>query len=103
MVSGTPIYDIKPYIPYTDCKTDASGGFTEETKWHSLDVVMTDSAKGMLSPDKEKALTGILSEDPRPAYQKKDPERIYGFPFADHEVKFQVKDNTLTVLSITNE
>ncbi len=103
MVDGTPIYDIKPYIPYTDCISDASGGFTEETKWHTLTVVLKDNARNILPEDKEKSLIGILSEDPRPAYQKKDPERIYGFPFAGHEVKFQVKDDVLTVLSISCE
>lgn len=100
MVSGTPIYDIKPYIPFTDSHPEASEGFTQSTKLHFLEVVFPDSLKGILPETKEKALMSILSEDPRPSYARKDENRIYGFPFAGHEIKFKVVSSVLTIVSI---
>ncbi|MDD5935986.1 MAG: tRNA (N6-threonylcarbamoyladenosine(37)-N6)-methyltransferase TrmO [Clostridiales bacterium] len=99
LMDGTPIYDIKPYLPYTDCHTDATGGFTEVTNAHHLTVEIPESIASVLSSETLSALRGILAQDPRPAYQK-DPERIYGLEFAGYEVKFQVDEMNLKVCQI---
>jgi len=99
LMNGTPIYDIKPYIPYSDCKTDAKGGFTESRKFNTLEVELDESLTKRLNNEQIKTLLQILKNDPRPAYQE-DENRVYGFKFAEYEVKFTVKENHLTVLSI---
>lgn len=99
LMDGTPIYDIKPYVPETDLREDAAGGFTDEVSFPRLTVQCLPEVLNKLPVDKRPALLRILSEDPRPAYQK-DPDRVYGFPFAGHEVRFFVQGETLTVLSI---
>jgi tRNA-Thr(GGU) m(6)t(6)A37 methyltransferase TsaA len=104
MADNTPIYDIKPYIPYTDIRTEASEGFTAVTKQHALQVILPEALQGILPAEQEKALYGILAEDPRPAYQKKDPDRIYGFGYAGYEIRFQVEnDRILTVKEIADQ
>lgn len=99
LMDGTPIYDIKPYIPYADCHPDAVGGFAEEKKEYILQVECENTLLSLISEDKRDVLLQILSQDPRPQYID-DPQRIYGFEFADAEVKFSVSENTLFVKSI---
>lgn len=99
LMDGTPIYDIKPYIPYADCHPEAVGGFAEEKKDYSLTVECDESILSLLSEDKREVLLRILAQDPRPQYIE-DPQRIYGFEFANFEVKFSVSENTLYVKSI---
>ena len=99
MVDGTPIYDIKPYIPYADSIPDAKGGFTDNMEYKTLGVIWEIDKKG-IPEDVCKSLEGILSNDPRPHYQN-DPDRIYGMSYAGYEVKFKVTDETLTVLSVS--
>ena len=99
LMDGTPILDVKPYIPYADSHPEASGGFTEQTVSHHLDVDFPDQLFQRVPPDKRAALTGVLAQDPRPSYQD-DPTRIYGFPFAGMEVRFRVEGEQLTVVDI---
>ena len=98
MLDGTPIYDIKPYIPYTDCHTDACGGFSDEVLNDDLKVNIPTEFVGILGDDLDK-LTAVLKGDPRPHYQA-DPERIYAFEFSVYHVEFKVIDNLLTVTNI---
>ncbi len=102
MMDGTPVYDIKPYIPYADCHPEAVGGFTQTTEKRRVDVVIPSGLTQMLPPEKMDALMGILREDPRPAYQE-DPERVYGFAYAGFNVRFRVSEGVLTVTDITRE
>ena len=97
LMDGTPILDIKPYIPYADSHPEASGGFTEQTVSHHLDVDFPEELLSRVPPDKRAALIGVLSQDPRPSYQD-DPARIYGFPFAGMELRFRGEGNQLTVV-----
>lgn len=101
LMDGTPIYDIKPYIPYTDCQPDATAGFTGNVSMHSLNVIIPHELEVKIKPGTLDALRGILAQDPRPRYQD-DPERLYGFDFDGYAVKFKVPDqDTLTVTEIT--
>lgn len=99
LVSGTPIYDIKPYLPFTDCHPDAKGGFADEKLSYRLSVNCENELLSKIAEDKREALLEILSEDVRPSYQN-DSERIYGFEFSGHEIKFMVDKTSLTVISI---
>ena len=99
LMNGTPIVDIKPYIPYADCRPEAAGGFTDTVARERLRVVIPDELAAALPEDKLRALTGVLESDPRPSYQS-DPGRIYGFGFAGREVRFSVDGGVLTVLGI---
>ncbi len=99
MMDGTPIYDIKPYLPHTECITGASGGFSTEAAEHSLNVECPDELLSAIPEDKRNALISVLSEDPRPSYQN-NPEREYGFSYAEFEVKFKVDGDLLTVTEI---
>lgn len=99
LMDGTPILDIKPYLPLADCHPEATGGFAAEREGYSLDVVIPESLAQRVPFDKLKALKACLAQDPRPAYQN-DPERIYGFGFAESEVKFKVRDGVLEVVDI---
>lgn len=101
LMDGTPIADIKPYIPYTDCHTDANGGFAKDGNAPKLDVVFSDGLKKDIPSDKLSALIKVLELDPRPAYQN-DPERVYGFGFAGKEIKFTVGENALTVTEVSD-
>ena len=100
LMDGTPILDIKPYLPAADCHPEALGGFAAKVEQHFLKVEIPEEWKAKIPEDKISALEGVLKEDPRPAYQK-DPERIYGMPFAGMDVHFQVKNGILTVCEIT--
>lgn len=99
MKNGTPIYDIKPYIAYTDSVPDASEGFAKEVKDHILSVNISDALMGKIPGDKQKALMGILEQDPRPGYHH-DPERVYGISYAGFNIKFTVGGHILTVTDI---
>ena len=102
LVNGTPIYDIKPYLPYADCRPEATGGFTDRTEKRKVEVVFAPEVREKLAEGDEKALRSVLKEDPRPAYQD-DPERIYGFGFAGKQIRFRVRDGVLTVIGIERE
>ena len=97
LMDGTPIFDIKPYIPYADCKPEAESGFAPDPG-AQLSVEFLPEAEKYIPPEKRDALRGVLANDPRPRY-KQDGERVYALEFAGLEVKFQVKDNILRVLS----
>lgn len=99
LMDGTPIYDIKPYIPYADCHADASAGFTAQTQTHRLRVVCTPELWALVPPLQREALAGVLEQDLRPAYQA-DPARVYGMEFGGLEVRFTVDGETLTVREI---
>ena len=99
LMDGTPIYDIKPYIPYADCHPDASEGFTGQTRMHLLQVEFPPTLMAQVPEADRDALTGVLASDPRPSYQH-DPERVYGMEFAGLEVHFRVDGEVLTVTGI---
>lgn len=99
LLDGTPIYDIKPYLPYADSHPDATGGFTESLDERRLDVSFPEELLIKVKEEKRTALKAVLEADPRPSYQD-DPERIYGMCFADYEIKFKVEEKTLTVISV---
>lgn len=99
LMNGTPIYDIKPYITYTDCVPDAVQGFAEEYKNYALNVDFPQELLDRIPKDKQAALIGILRHDPRPAYQNTS-DRIYGVRYMNFDVHFKVKNDTLTVTDI---
>lgn len=99
LMDGTPIFDIKPYIPYGDCHLDATGGFTDQTNSFLLNVDFPSALLNQIPKNKHEAILGVLSHDPRPSYQK-DPDRIYGLQFAGFDIRFTVKNNLLTVTEI---
>mgnify|MGYP002512468525 FL=1 len=100
LMDGTPIYDIKPYLPFTDSHPEATGGFAQEQNEaiEPLLVQLPESLEQSLSIEKLNALKGVLAADPRPHYQN-DPDRIYAMEFADMEIKFRVIGHTLIVLN----
>ena len=99
LMDGTPIYDIKPYLPYADCKPQAVGGFAAHPKEPSLQVEIPQHLLELVPEEKREALRGVLAQDPRPQYQK-DPQRIYGMAFGAQEVRFRVEGDRLEVLEI---
>lgn len=99
LMDGTPIYDIKPYLPYTDSHPDAVGGFADDHVEDRVEVVFPEELLAEIPVEKQAALMGILSQDPRPSYQN-DPERIYGVAFGDKNVRFRVADGVLTVCQV---
>lgn len=99
LMDGTPIFDIKPYVPYADCHPDAADGFTGGDGGKTLDVVFPERWLALVPEDKRAALTGVLAHDPRPSYQK-DPERVYGLDFAGVNVRFSVQGDVLTVCRV---
>lgn len=99
LLSGTPILDIKPYIPYADCHPEASGGFTDSAHDFLLEVQCPEHLLEIFPQDKRDALIGVLSHDPRPSYQK-DCSRIYGLDFSGFNIRFRVEENKLIVLDI---
>ena len=98
LMDGTPIVDIKPYLPYTDAHPEAIGGFADAVKQNKVHV-KNPEVLVKLSEEKRTALIEVLEQDPRPAYQN-DPERVYGFPFAEYEVKFKVAGDELEIVDI---
>lgn len=99
LMDGTPIFDIKPYIPYGDCHEDATGGFTDRAEEFLLRVDFPTALLEKLPADKRQAVLGVLRHDPRPSYQR-DPLRIYGLTFAGYDIRFQVKGEVLTVIEV---
>lgn len=99
MKDGTPVFDIKPYIPYADRIENAEGSFAQQHSQDRLEVVIPQELVELVPEGKREALTEVLSLDPRPAYQN-DESRTYGFPFAGMEIKFKVVNDTLTVIKI---
>ena len=99
LLDGTPIYDVKPYLPFTDCHTDAVGGFADPVKEYSLNVVFCKELLSKIRENVRDALIEILKQDPRPSYQN-DPEREYGMKFSDYEIFFKVSGDTLTVTGV---
>lgn len=99
LMDGTPILDIKPYLPYTDAHPDAAGGFAAQALQQTVAVDCPPALLARLPADRQQALLDVLAQDPRPGYQH-EPGRVYGFPFAGFEVRFTVEDGRLTVVSI---
>ena len=99
LMDGTPILDIKPYLPFADAKPDASGGFAEPLREYALQVEFPEPLLSKVPPQYRAPLREILAQDPRPAYQQ-DPTRVYGFSFADLEIRFTVREGVLTVVSV---
>ena len=99
LMDGTPIFDIKPYIAYGDSHPDAKGGFTDTAGEFLLQVEFPPHLLAQLPEDKRDAAIGVLSHDPRPSYQR-NADRIYGLTFAGFDIRFQVSENTLTVLDV---
>ena len=99
LMDGTPIYDIKRYLPYTDSHPDAVGGFADDFVDYRLEVSFPRELLALIPEEKREALMGILSQDPRPSYQN-DPERIYGVAFGHQNIRFRVRDGVLTVVQV---
>ena len=99
LMDGTPIFDIKPYIPYGDCHPEARGGFTDTADNYLLEVIFPQHLLDQLPADKREAAIAVLSHDPRPSYQH-SPERIYGLPFAGFDIRFTVVEQILTVKEV---
>lgn len=99
LMDGTPIFDIKPYLPYTDCLPQATGGFAGSDGGTCLQVEFPDRWLALVPEDKREALCGVLARDPRPRYQD-NAQRVYGMSFAGLEVRFTVGDGILTVCQV---
>lgn len=99
LMDGTPILDIKPYLPYADCRPEAAGGFAAAPAGETLAVECPAALWERVPPDRREALRSVLALDPRPRYQA-DAERVYGFGFAGLEVRFSVEGETLRVVEI---
>ena len=99
LMDGTPIYDIKPYLPYVDCHPEATGGFAAAPAGETLTVEIPAALRDRIPPERREALRAVLALDPRPHYQD-DPARVYGFAFAGMEVKFRVAEGILHVTDI---
>lgn len=99
LLDGTPIYDIKPYLPYVDSHPEASNGFALEEKDGNLEIIFPDELLSIIPESKRKALIAVLKQDPRPGYQN-DPERVYGLEFAGFDVRFKINEEILTVTEI---
>ena len=99
LMDGTPIFDIKPYIPYSDSFPEARGGFTDTAEDFLLHVEFPSELLEILPEDKRQAAIGVLSHDPRPSYQRK-PNRVYGLVFAGFDIRFTVADKTLLVCEV---
>lgn len=102
LLDGTPIYDIKPYLPYVDAHPEARSGFAGRVEAHALTVHDPEKRLDALDPETRAGLVGVLENDPRPGYQH-DPGRVYGLRFAGYEVKFTVDGDDATVLSVHKE
>lgn len=101
LLDGTPVFDIKPYLPYADSIPDAVGGFTETLEERRLEVSFPEELLLKVREDKRSALVAVLAADPRPSYQN-DPERVYGMRFAEYEVRFTVEGKSLRVTQVNN-
>lgn len=99
LMDGTPIFDIKPYIPYSDAHPEALGGFTDHAGQFLLEVEFPNALLELLPKGKQEAVMELLSHDPRPSYQRK-PGRVYGLPFAGYDIRFTVVENKLYVKEV---
>ena len=99
LLDGTPLFDIKPYVPLADCRPEAVGGFSDLHREDRLTVDFPERLLAQVPKEKRAALLGVLSQDPRPSYQH-DPQRVYGMAFAGLEVKFTVAGETLQVRDV---
>ena len=99
LMDGTPVFDIKPYVPYADCRPEATGGFTEQAGDFLLEVSFPPALLAQIPASQREALLGVLAHDPRPSYQH-DPERIYGLSFGGYNVRFRVDGKLLTVCQL---
>ena len=99
LMDGTPIYDLKPYVAYTDAHPDARCGFVDDREWSPLEVEMPPQLLSKFAADELKGLVQVLSQDPRPRYHD-DPTRIYGMPFAGRDVRFRVEGQRLFVVEV---
>lgn len=99
LLDGTPIFDVKPYVPLADCRPQAVGGFSDQHREDGLSVDFPPALLEQVPEEKRAALLGVLAQDPRPSYQH-DPQRVYGMAFAGLEVRFTVEGNILTVRGI---
>lgn len=99
LMDGTPVYDVKPYVPLTDCRPEASGGFTDTDQWLTLHVDLPAHLRTFFTSEEALALVKTLEQDPRPQYHD-DPARVYGMPFAGHDVRFRVEGGELTVVEV---
>ena len=99
LMDGTPIFDIKPYLAYTDAHPEAAGGFAQQNPAGTLAVRCPEALLALLPETRRAALLAVLAQDPRPGYQH-EPARVYGFPYAGFEIRFTVADGTLIVTEI---
>ena len=99
LMDGTPIYDVKPYLPHADCHPEATGGYSSDGLAHVLTVILPPEWEEKVPAAHRASLRAVLAQDPRPAYQQ-DSDRVYGFPFAGLEVHFTVAGDVLTVCGI---
>ena len=97
LMDGTPIYDVKPYVAYSDAHPDARSGFVDRRSWQPLRVDISEAVVRQFTADELVVLRDLLAQDPRPRYHD-DPTRVYGMPYAGHDVKFRVADGTVTVV-----
>ena len=100
LMNGTPIYDIKPYLPYADSHPEVRGGFTDEIEDYRLEVEFPETLIEKVPEEQREALMEVLANDPRPRYQNK-PDKIYGLAYGSHDIHFTVKDKTLKVCDVT--
>lgn len=98
----TPIFDIKPYIPFADCHPEATGGFIDDVPWHELDVDFPEALQARIEGDKLEGLVEALRQDPRRAGSKHDPSRVYHLAFAAHDIAFTVDGDTLHVVGVVS-
>ena len=98
LMDGTPIFDIKPYVVYADARPEARSGFVDQTDWEPLEVIIPKEVAAAIPAEHLAALRAILSQDPRPAFHD-DPERVYGMPFLDLDIRFKVSGRVLTVVA----
>lgn len=99
LMNHTPIFDIKPYLPYTDCHLEATGGFSQKVMDYRLSVEFPEELLRAIPEEKQDAIMGVLAQDPRPAYHN-DPERRYGVEFAGYDIRFHVKEDLLKVCEV---
>ena len=99
LLDGTPIFDIKPYLPFADCIEGATGGYAAEHEGYALSVDFPESLLDKIAAEKRQGLLEALADDPRPSYQE-DSQRVYGMRFGDYEIKFSVENGVLTVVSV---
>ena len=99
LMDGTPIYDVKPYLPYTDSHPDAIGGFAEPVREYHLEVVFPEEWMSQVPERLREPVLGLSAQDPRPSYQN-DPDRVYGVAFGGYDFRFRVRDGVLTVCEV---